>query len=204
MRPAVIVSAALHALLAGLALLRPGALVPDALPPIEVVMVQQAAQLQGAAPTPPAAAAAAPPSPAQAAEQAQVPPTAPAPPTPAPRPPAPAINLGNGTQDVDPLSVTGENIRPPAPDSRFRNLPPNYPANAARTGAEGTVQLMVHVTASGVPGDVAVVRSSGHSSLDAAAQEAVLLWRFRPARAGGRPVPFDYALNIRFTLGDRQ
>ncbi|MBV8914930.1 MAG: energy transducer TonB, partial [Acetobacteraceae bacterium] len=55
----------------------------------------------------------------------------------------------------------------------------------------------------GMPEQVLVASSSGYEILDRAARNAVLLWRFRPALSGGAPVPFDYVMNIRFSLGDR-
>lgn len=204
MRWALAASAALHAGVGALALLRPAPRMPDAAPPIEVELVQQEAMQRGAAPTP-SAPSAPPPAPPQALHPRGelAPPPPPAPPAPARNTAPPEVNLGNGPQDLDPLTVTGDNIVPPAPDARYRNQPPPYPADAARAGAEGTVQLLVRVSALGVPSAVIVAVSSGHPSLDAAARRAVTLWRFRPARSGGEAVPFDYVLNIRFTLGDR-
>lgn len=205
MLAAVAVSAVLHGLLAGAALLRRAPLVPESVPPIEVELVREDAERIGAPPPPSPSSVSAPKQP-EGDGQAPAASARPPPPTPAVKPapaePAPEINLGNGLQNRDPLTVLGDNIRPPAPDARFRNRPPNYPPDAANIGAEGVVQLLVRVTAAGIPADVIVVRTSGNSSLDASAREAVQLWRFNPARAGGRAVPFDYALNIKFTLGD--
>ena len=185
-------------------------------------MVQQQAEIRGASPPPAAAPApdtppspAAPPSPPapplpqapQApASAAAAPPSAPAPQarrqTPAQRS-APEVHLGNALQDLDPLSVTGDNVVPPGPDTRYRNLPPRYPAAAARIGAEGTVQLVARIAPNGQPLAVGVVESSGNTDLDEEARRAVSLWRFRPALEGGRAVPYDYTVNIRFALGDR-
>ena len=100
--------------------------------------------------------------------------------------------------------MTGRNIIPASPDSAFRNQPPAYPEQAARVGAEGTVGLLVQVSAQGIPVKVTVANSSGTASLDREAQNAIRRWRFTPARIRGKPVPFDYALDIRFILGDRQ
>lgn len=202
MRWAVAVSAALHAGLGALVLLRAAPRVPDAVPPIEVELVQQDAMRRGAAPTQAAPAASPPLPPPQAlSARGELAPARPvAAPAPAPTKAPPEVNLGNGPRDADPLTVTGDNIVPPAPDARYRNPPPGYPADAARDGAEGTVQLLVKVSAAGVPSAVIVAVSSGHPSLDAEARRAVLLWRFRPARSGGDAVPFDYVLNIRFAL----
>lgn len=119
-----------------------------------------------------------------------------------PKPPPPNVNLGNGPEQSDPLTVTGDNVVPPEPDARYRNQPPRYPAEAARLGAEGTAQLVIHVSAQGMAMGVRVVQSSGNRSLDSEARRAVALWRFRPAVRDGHPVEFDYPVNIRFAIGD--
>lgn len=67
--------------------------------------------------------------------------------------------------------------------------PPAYPRDALRQGLGGTVLLQVLVDTDGKPLQVDVVRSSGHRSLDRAAQRHVLArWTFRPAVEDGRPV----------------
>lgn len=198
MRLAVAASALLHV---GLVLVLLGgplwsvALAPEQQPTIEVVMVDQGAQSPGApahsaAPTPTK------PPPPSAADGTQAPPPPPDKPE--------QIRIGSGLQQVDPLQVTADSgITPAAPDSRFRNLPPAYPMAAARLGAAGTVQLLVRVSAAGVPAGVEVAQSSGFAVLDQEAQRAVALWRFRPAMRDGRAVPFDYLLNITFKLDGR-
>lgn len=65
------------------------------------------------------------------------------------------------------------------------------------------MQLVARIAPNGLPLSVGVVASSGNADLDQEARRAVSLWRFRPAREGGRAVPFDYVVNIRFALGDR-
>jgi protein TonB len=59
---------------------------------------------------------------------------------------------------------------------------PQYPEEARRAGAEGTVTVRIEIKENGQPGDIAVVRSSGRASFDAAAVEAVRSWRFVPAQ----------------------
>jgi len=187
-------------------------------PMIEIEMVEQAQQEQGrpatGSPPPEAAAAAAetkpqPPQdngdPTPPSAPQPTPPSPPAPPAPPSAPPAttPAVNLGNADEDQGPLSVTGSIVVPPRPDAVFHNKPPGYPAEAARRRHEGTVLVRARVTEAGVPGQVDVVTSSGDASLDRAARDAVQLWRFEPARSNGMPVPFDYDVNIRFSLSDR-
>lgn len=130
-------------------------------------------------------------------------PVAPQPATPRPAAPAlAAVNLGNGGQDLADLNARSDDIIPPRPDSRHRNLPPAYPADAMRRRQVGTVHLMIHVTADGIPILVEVAGSSGHPSLDQAAVQAVEQWRFTPARSAAGPVPFSFTLDIHF-VGDR-
>lgn len=218
---AVGASIALHALALGVLLVRPGAPVPSDTPPIEIELIQQSAQLRGAPPPaaepapealPTPAVAATPPAPQLPAAAQGSSPAATAPPStpavPASRQPpasraAPEVNLGNAAQDLDALSVTGDNVVPPRLDARYRNLPPHYPAAAAQVGAEGTVQLLAHVAPSGVAISVVIVGSSGNAILDDEAKRAVLLWRFQPARAGGKAVSYDYPFSIHFALDDR-
>ena len=109
--------------------------------------------------------------------------------------------MGNGAQDLADLSARSDDIVPPRPDSRFRNLPPAYPAEAMRRRQEGTVRLVVHVSADGTPVLVELAGSSGHPSLDKAALNAVRQWRFNPAMGATGPVPFNYPLDIHF-VGD--
>jgi len=114
----------------------------------------------------------------------------------------PTINLGmEGAMEHLP-AVMGD-IAPPIPNAP-RNLPPNYPAEAARLGIEGTVGLVLHISARGVPETVRVAISSGTDSLDRAAASRLRSWRFTPAMNGDIPVPFDYEINIRFVLGDHR
>ena len=68
----------------------------------------------------------------------------------------------------------------------LHNPAPDYPPMALQRRWEGTVLLNVHVLATGSAGEVTVIASSGHESLDDAAREAVAAWRFVPARRAGR------------------
>ena len=66
----------------------------------------------------------------------------------------------------------------------LRNPAPRYPVAARRAGEQGTVTLRVLVLRDGLPARVDVEKSSGSAHLDAAALEAVKVWRFVPARQG--------------------
>ncbi|GHA83270.1 hypothetical protein GCM10007067_21730 [Lysobacter bugurensis] len=86
----------------------------------------------------------------------------------APRPPLRAAG------DGDPVSV---------------NQPaPAYPPALARSGAGGTVVLVLSVDAEGAVTQVDVETSSGHAGLDAIAQATAYWWQFRPAYEHGNAV----------------
>ena len=120
------------------------------------------------------------------------------PPPAAPSPPAPpAVNLG--IAESAPWHVVSRDIRPPAPDARWRNLPPRFPPEAAARGETGAVALLVHVADDGSAAGADIVETSGSVSLDREARRAVLLWHFEPARLDGHAVPFDYPIIISFT-----
>ena len=65
---------------------------------------------------------------------------------------------------------------------------PSYPAQAVRRGEEGRVLCALHIDARGTVTRVEVLRSSGHELLDGAAVDALMRWRFLPAREAGRAV----------------
>lgn len=79
--------------------------------------------------------------------------------------------------------------------------PPAYPREALREGQRGTVLLQVLVDTDGKPLRVEVAQSSGHRSLDRAAQRHVLTrWAFHPAVQDGRPVQAIGLVPVAFAL----
>jgi protein TonB len=141
---------------------------------------------------------------------ASVPPEQSPPPAPVvdaapPSPPTPAaatgitFNLG-GTDSESNALAEGDGIIPASPDDRHRNRPPVYPDDAAQRGEHGTVILLIHVSPLGLPAGADVVESSGHSSLDQAALQAVQDWRFVPAVKDGRAMSFDMPMRFVFTF----
>ncbi len=64
---------------------------------------------------------------------------------------------------------------------------PEYPARAAREGAEGTVTLALLISTSGQVADAKVQRTSGSRELDRAAISALSMCTFKPATANGVP-----------------
>lgn len=84
----------------------------------------------------------------------------------------------------------------------LNNPPPEHPAASRRPGREeeGRVVLRVKVLASGEVEGVSIEQSSGFYRLDRAARDAVLRWRFVPARRGEEAVPDTVLVPISFRL----
>lgn len=82
------------------------------------------------------------------------------------------------------------------------NPKPKYPGIATSRGWEGSVRLLVKVSAEGDSEQVTVQRSSGHEVLDEAAIEAVEKWKFIPAKRGDTPVPSSVIVPINFVLNN--
>lgn len=79
--------------------------------------------------------------------------------------------------------------------------PVAYPPEALAAGAEGVVGLELIVSAEGAVQAARVVVSSGRADLDAAAENAVATYRFRPALdAAGQPAPARIRYDLRFSL----
>lgn len=84
---------------------------------------------------------------------------------------------------------------------RYKTNPkPRYPPIARRRRQEGVVLLAVSVDASGNPVTIEIQTSSGVSSLDEAAVDAVRHWEFEPGVLEGRAVPSRVEVPIRFEL----
>jgi TonB family protein len=87
-------------------------------------------------------------------------------------------------------------ITPPVLISR---VPPEYAAAERRAGREGTVVLTAVIDKDGQVRDPKVIRAVS-PALDAAAIQAVLRWRYRPARLGDRDVAVYTVVRLSFTL----
>jgi len=158
---------------------------------------QQAADL-ASPPTPPTPPAPTPPD--AAAEPSPAPAPSPAKPSPTPASAAPAaVRLGDGGPEGLTDDISGD--IPASPDPSSPNLPPRYPAEAARRGQQGAVILTVTIAPNGATSAVQIARSSGHALLDSAAQQAVARWHFKPGLdAEGSPVSSSMPIRIRFVL----
>jgi protein TonB len=104
------------------------------------------------------------------------------------------------------LDGTGTESAQPAPVLRKLRVvdmrPPSYPPSARRQGIEGIVRVRVLVGPDGKVIQALVVKTSGYDALDEAALEAVVDWRFEPARRDGEPVRSWASVPIQFRLID--
>ncbi len=91
-------------------------------------------------------------------------------------------------------SPAAASYREPAP---YRRLRPTYTDEAARAGAEATVDVTVEVGADGEAGRVEVVRWAGFG-LDEAVVSTVRQMHFRPATRDGQPFPVRILLRYNF------
>jgi protein TonB len=87
-------------------------------------------------------------------------------------------------------------ITPPVLTSRVQ---PDYPATERRAGREGVVVITAVIDKDGQVRDPKVIRSVS-PALDAAALQAVLRFRYRPARLGDRDVAVYTVVRLSFTL----
>lgn len=100
-------------------------------------------------------------------------------------------------------NVSSGDEQPARFDAAYLNNPkPPYPMTSRRRGETGRVLLRVAVSAAGQPTQIEIVRSSGYSLLDQAAQQTVGHWRFVPARRGSTPVDSHVRVPIDFSLED--
>lgn len=80
-------------------------------------------------------------------------------------------------------------------------IPPRYPEAARREKLQGSVVLQVVLDREGIPRAPVVLKMSpGCEELAAAAVDAVLQWRYEPARLEGRPVPVYLTITVQFRL----
>lgn len=83
-----------------------------------------------------------------------------------------------------------------------RMKPPVYPPRCLRMGIEGLVKVRVLVGEDGRPQEITLAKSSGESSLDEAAMDAVKDWIFKPAQRNGLPIRAWATVPIEFKLID--
>jgi len=81
-----------------------------------------------------------------------------------------------------------------------QNPKPVYPEVARRRGWEGTVEFEVVVLKDGRVGNIKMVKSSGHRSLDRAARKSIRRWLFKAASLSGTNIESRVVVPIDFSL----
>lgn len=128
-----------------------------------------------------------------------------------PEPAAEAIAAATATQTDSPAGDTAVAAQAAVTDDldlaeavpNYRSNPlPEYPYLARQRRWQGTVWLLVDVSADGLVNGLRIEQSCGHSVLDRAASRTVQRWRFTPARRGGVPVASRVRIPVRFHLED--
>lgn len=82
----------------------------------------------------------------------------------------------------------------------IRFVKPAYPSVARDAGWEGTVIVRALIQTDGLPAEVNVQKSSGHSILDKAATKAIQQWRFDPEKDGNIPIAKYVDIPLKFEL----
>jgi protein TonB len=105
----------------------------------------------------------------------------------------PGTNFGKGMKDLFNLKDLDQQ---PVPVSRSL---PNYPYDMRREQIEGEVYVAFILTSTGDVVDAYAVRSS-RREFERPAIDAVMKWKFRPGKRGGRAVNTKMEVPIRFSL----
>jgi protein TonB len=129
----------------------------------------------------------------------EAPPTPPAPPAP-PVPPAPAAPTA---PPVPPAPAPAAPRQVVLTDSDWVRVPEvEYPLASRRLKEEGTVVVRALIDTRGVPKQVVLQRSSGHTRLDQQAMRAAMTARVKPRTENGVPFEFWIAMPLAFELED--
>ena len=91
---------------------------------------------------------------------------------------------------------------PPTPT---HTVLPDYPEKAKKAGISGSVVVKVQISEKGVVSSAEVHEGmKGHPEMGQAAVDALLKWRFSPARYEGAPVAVTVKIPVEFTLDDKK
>jgi protein TonB len=166
----------------------------------QTAQATQAAAAQAAAVRAAAAGAASeapPPTAAPAGEVAAAPPAARPPAPAAPVTATPAAPVDSAAQPPRTAPATAGLTRDARP---LRQVPPEYPVDAARKRQEGWVELEFSVAADGQVRNVAVLRAQPARVFDREAVRAMQQWTFEPALRDGQPIESRGRRRIEFQL----
>lgn len=107
-------------------------------------------------------------------------------------PAAPPAKAPAAAPAQSPAAPAPKAVRPDVRDATLLDSSVRYP----RTAEKGRVTLKVLVTRDGRAATVNLEKSSGYSTLDQHALQAVKRWRFTPARQGNEPVEQWMTVNV--------
>jgi protein TonB len=93
-----------------------------------------------------------------------------------------------------------------AQDSKFdeppmptKTVPPNYPSELKREGVSGMVTMAITVDEKGAVLNP-VVKKSTRPEFEQPAIEAVMKWKFEPAKKDGKPVAVQVVVPVKFSV----
>ena len=108
-------------------------------------------------------------------------------------------STGPGVQTGVPPRGSAAQIRPSRMPKVIYKVEPEYSEQARKAKVQGSVIVTATVGIDGRLRDIRVVTPLG-LGLDERAVEAVSLWRFQPATADGKPVPYPVQIEVNFRL----
>jgi periplasmic protein TonB len=121
----------------------------------------------------------------------------PPPPPPAPTPPPAPPRLPEPTPaPVGPVRRGGDVVMA----NLLRQVQPEYPVLARKTGTQGVVLLEAVITREGTIDPARIRVISGHVLLNEAAIEAVKQWRYKPTLLNKEPIEIVTTITLRFTF----
>ena len=95
-----------------------------------------------------------------------------------------------------PLASTTDTVEP----HLIERVNPDYPPEAQRKGAEGSVEVSFTVSPEGKVSDIIIVDAEPSDIFDRAAVDAVRRWRYEPKKVGGIPVEAHLQARVQFRL----
>ena len=112
-----------------------------------------------------------------------------------------AKELKTTGKESDDAKAVNSAITQPIFNAAYLNNPaPQYPQSAKDASVQGKVMLLVEVSQDGFAKAVQISQSSGYSTLDNSAKNAVSKWKFIPAMQNGKPVVANVIVPIEFKL----
>ncbi len=99
-----------------------------------------------------------------------------------------------------PLLAGVGGVSNPIPIEEY-HIQPEYPELARQARLEGNVLMQVVIEKDGTVSEPKILRvDKPNLGFEAAAQEAVLQWRYEPAKQNGKPVAVFLTVNVQFSL----